>query len=200
MEGTESPIFECRPCFVNARRIAQPLLNQFRAAQFDTRFRTQIFSLTPLVPGSFFTGFHPEIYAHNSCDGRHGDNFPHERNFDCQQWFGERVRKLSLSRQTRGSSGKGKPRLASFVQGSPVAARYRPPASATGTHLSWLSTSASEATFSFGGDLFCLEVPCLTPFPLSSQKFQPNPQNHAPRSGPNNLLRGNEHNLGLKAF
>ena len=32
-------------------------------------------------------------------------------------WFGGRVRKLSLSRATRGSSGKGKPRLASFSAG-----------------------------------------------------------------------------------
>ena len=43
-----------------------------------------------------------------------------------------RVRKSSLSRETRGSSGKGKPRLASFSKGSPVAARYRPPAPAAG--------------------------------------------------------------------
>ena len=32
-------------------------------------------------------------------------------------WFGGRVRKPSLSRATRGSSGKGKPRLASFSAG-----------------------------------------------------------------------------------
>ena len=66
---------------------------------------------------------------------------------------------LSLSRLARGSSGKGKPRLASLVQGSPVAACYRPPASATGTPVIILfHTSASEATFSFGGDLFCLKT------------------------------------------
>src|SRR5512146_812091 len=66
------------------------------------------------------------------CDGRHGPTFLIRRHFDCQHWFRERVRKFSSSRLSRGSSGKGKPRLASFVQGSPVAARYRPPASATG--------------------------------------------------------------------
>ena len=53
-----------------------------------------------------------------------------------------------------GQQWKGKPRLASFVQGSPVAACYRPPASATGTHYLGSITSASEATFSFGGDYF----------------------------------------------
>jgi hypothetical protein len=44
-------------------------------------------------------------------------------------------KRFSLSRATRSSSGKGKPRLASFHKGSPVAARYRPPASATGPAL-----------------------------------------------------------------
>ena len=72
-------------------------------------------------------------------------------------WFGRPVRMSSLSRATRGSSGKGKPLLASFVQGSPVAACYRPPASATGPRLSWFVTSASEATSSFGGDF----LPCF---------------------------------------
>ena len=43
---------------------------------------------------------------------------------------------LSLSRATRSSRGKGKPQLSSFVQGSPVAACYRPPVPATGPRLS----------------------------------------------------------------
>ena len=42
---------------------------------------------------------------------------------------------LPLSRATRSSRGKGKPQLASFVQGSPVAEYYRPPVPATGSHL-----------------------------------------------------------------
>ena len=46
--------------------------------------------------------------------------------------FGERVRRFPLSRAARSSRGKGKPQRASSVQGSPVAARYRPPAPATG--------------------------------------------------------------------
>ena len=46
-----------------------------------------------------------------------------------------RARKPSQSRETRGSSGKGKPLPASLIQGSPVAARYRPPAAATGSHI-----------------------------------------------------------------
>ena len=41
----------------------------------------------------------------------------------------------SLSRATRSSRGKGKPQLTSFVQGSPVAACYRPPVPATGPRL-----------------------------------------------------------------
>ena len=65
------------------------------------------------------------------------------------------VRRPSLSRETRGGSGKGKPRLASFIQGSPVAAHYRPPVSATGPRqLILCNASASEAKSSFGGDFF----------------------------------------------
>ena len=61
-------------------------------------------------------------------------------------------KRFSLSRATRSSSGKGKPRLASFHKGSPVAARYRPPASATGPAFILVSTTgASEAKTSFGG-------------------------------------------------
>jgi hypothetical protein len=46
-----------------------------------------------------------------------------------------------------------------FVQGSPVAARYRPPVPATGRPLLsciLVLTSASEAKFSFGGDFLFL--------------------------------------------
>ena len=57
----------------------------------------------------------------------------------------------SLSRATRSSRGKGKPQLASFVQGSPVAACYRPPVPATGPRLTCVHTSASEEMTSFGG-------------------------------------------------
>jgi hypothetical protein len=114
LEGTESPIFERRPGFVN---------------EVDG---CKVFGCN-LSAAWKRAGFSGEKIFTTLCDSHHGPTFPHGRHFDSQHWFRGRVRKPSSSRLSRGSSGKGKPRLASFVQGSPVAARYRPPASATGT-------------------------------------------------------------------
>ena len=97
------------------------------------------------------------------CDGRHGPNSLHQETLRLSTWFGGRVRKPSLSRATRGSSGKGKPRLASFSAGI-TSSRALPTSSAGywSPSLSCVSstTSASEAKFSFGGD-FLPEIPTV---------------------------------------
>ena len=71
-------------------------------------------------------------------------------------WFGGRARKSSLSRATRGSSGKGKPRLVSLLG---IASSCALPTSSAGYWLPlftcrFVSTSASDATISIGGEFF----------------------------------------------
>ncbi len=73
----------------------------------------------------------------------------------------ELVRRFSLSRVIRSGSGKGKPRLASVLLGSPVAAYYRPPSASY-----WSPSSSCEFTSkrlrsedkSFGGDFFAPKI------------------------------------------
>ncbi len=85
-------------------------------------------------------------------------------------WFGGRARKSSLSRATRGSSGKGKPPLASFVQGSPVAARYRPPASATGPRFSLVKCKRLQSEVFLWRRIFLrLTTPVCLPRPRNSK-------------------------------
>jgi hypothetical protein len=110
---TETPIFEREARFVN---LAAPA----KAVGKRTGPRE-------LTLGSKF----PKRSA-RCCDRRHGRVGSDRRKSNCRHGSGNKNTTIPLSRAERSSRGKGKPQLASSVQGSPVAARYRPPAPATG--------------------------------------------------------------------
>ena len=86
-------------------------------------------------------------------------------------WFGGRARKSSLSRATRGSSGKGKPRLVSLLG---IASSCALPTSSAGYWLpllpcSFVSTSASDATISIGGEFFAHTNPAAGGPPMGRE-------------------------------
>src|ERR1035441_9914306 len=76
----------------------------------------------------------------------------------------------SLSLATRSSRGKGKPQLASFVQGSPVAVYYRPPVLATGPPLSCVTPAPPKKSVPSWGFFCPFTVPTLTQPKKDSQR------------------------------
>jgi hypothetical protein len=96
----------------------------------------------------------------NTCDARHRRHSQFRRNFSCQHGSAGSTIKARLEPGDTRQQWTGKPLLVSLVRGTPVVAL---PTSSAGywfptTTILCSTASASEASFSFGGDFFRTQI------------------------------------------